>query len=101
MPTLVGMVVEGSNDVDAAEALGTLSQDPECADRIATALADELAAPRADSETRIRLTQALVELEGTTAQEILRHLAHDKDRAVALVASALIGVLGERTDEDS
>ncbi|MEV5237955.1 MerR family transcriptional regulator [Streptomyces cinnamoneus] len=101
VPTLVGMVVEGSNDVGASEALGTLSQDPGCADRIATALADELAAPTADSATRIRLTQALVELEGTTAQKILRDLAHDKDRAVALVASALAGVLEEGTDEDS
>ncbi|MFI2378705.1 MerR family transcriptional regulator [Streptomyces sp. NPDC018964] len=101
VPTLVSMVVEGSNDVEAAEALGMLYQDPECADRIVTALADELAAPTVDSGTRIRLTQALVELEGTTAQEILRHLAHDKDRAVALVASALMEVLEERTDEDS
>ncbi|MFE7811489.1 MerR family transcriptional regulator [Streptomyces sp. NPDC057433] len=100
-PVLVGMVVEGRNDVDAAEALGTLSRDPVCGARIATALADELAAPTADSQTRIRLTQALVELEGTTAQEMLRHLAHDQDRAVALVASALAGVLDERTDDDS
>ncbi len=100
-PTLVGMVVEGSNDVEAAEVLGTLSKDPERAERIATALADELAAPTADSGTRIRLTQALVELEGTAAREILRHLAHDEDRAVALVASALVGVRDERTDQDS
>ncbi|MFD4027680.1 MerR family transcriptional regulator [Streptomyces sp. NPDC058576] len=101
VPTLVGMVVEGSNDVDAAEALGTLSRDPECAAVIATAMADELAAPTADSATRIRLTQALVELEGTTAHGILRHLAHDQDRAVALVASALVGAEEERTDEVS
>ncbi|WP_318201895.1 MerR family transcriptional regulator [Streptomyces sp. SCL15-4] len=98
-PTLVGMVVEGRNDVDAAEALGTLSKTPECGARIATALADELAAPTADSETRIRLTQALVELEGATAQEILRNLVHDPDGAVALVASALVGVLDGRTDD--
>lgn len=96
VPTLVGMVVEGSNDVDAAEALGTLSQDPGCADRITTSLVGELGAPTADSATRIRVIQALVELAGTTAPEVLRQLAHDDDRAVALVASALAGVLEER-----
>ncbi|MEU8591984.1 MerR family transcriptional regulator [Streptomyces sp. NPDC048664] len=100
VPTLVSMVVEGSNDVDAAEALGTLSLDPRCTDQITTALLDELAAPTADSATRIRLIQALVELAGTTAQEVLRRLAHDDDSAVALVASALVGVLKERSLED-
>ncbi|MET8953087.1 MerR family transcriptional regulator [Streptomyces sp. NPDC004129] len=100
VPTLVGMVVEGSSDVDAAEALGTLSEEPGCADRIMTALVDELAAPTADSATRIRLTQALVELPGTTVREILRRLAHDDDRAVALVASALVTVLDGRSPED-
>jgi DNA-binding transcriptional MerR regulator len=100
VPTLVGMVVEGSNDVDAAEVLGTLSQDPGRADKITTALVDELAAPTADSATRIRLAQALVELAGTTVQEVLRQLAHDDDRAVALVASALVGVLEERSPKE-
>ncbi|WP_405883875.1 HEAT repeat domain-containing protein [Streptomyces sp. NBC_01136] len=99
VPTLVGMVVEGSNDVEAAEVLGTLCQDPGCADRIMTALVDELAAPAADSATRIRLTQALVELSGTTVQDVLRQLAHDDDRAVALVASAFVTVLDERSPE--
>ncbi|MGW5234643.1 MerR family transcriptional regulator [Streptomyces nodosus] len=100
VPTLVGMVVEGSNDVEAAEVLGTLSQDPGCAERIMTALTGELAAPAADSATRIRLTQALVELSGTTAQQVLRQLAHDDDRAVALVASAFVTLLDERPPED-
>ena len=100
VPTLVGMVVEGANDVDAAEVLGTLSLDPGCTDRITTALTDELAAPTADSATRIRLAQALVELAGTTAQEVLRQLAHDDVAAVALVASALVGVLTERSLAD-
>ncbi|MEW2494299.1 MerR family transcriptional regulator [Streptomyces nodosus] len=100
VPTLVGMVVEGSNDVEAAEVLGTLSRDPGCADRIMTALTGELAAPTADSATRIRLTQALVELSGTTAQQVLRRLAHDDDRAVALVASAFATLLDERSPED-
>lgn len=65
VPTLVRMIVEGTNDVDAAEALGTLSQDPACATRITALLAEQLAAPTADSATRIRLLQALVEVEGT------------------------------------
>ncbi|MEV5546070.1 MerR family transcriptional regulator [Streptomyces sp. NPDC052309] len=100
VPTLVGMVVEGCNDVEAAEVLGALSRDPGRVDRITTALADELAAPTADSATRLRLTQALVELPGTAAQEILRQLARDGDNAVALVASAFAGVVDERSPED-
>lgn len=96
VPTLVGMVVEGANDVEAAEVLGTLSLDPGCADRIMSALVDELAAHTADSAVRIRLTQALVEVPGTIAQGVLQQLALDDDRAVALIASALVGVLEER-----
>ena len=92
VPTLVGMVVGGSYDVDAAEVLGTLSEDPGRADRVLAALADELGSPTADTATRTRLTQALVELPGTAVQELLRHLAHDDDRTVALVASALVRV---------
>ncbi|MGW4224311.1 HEAT repeat domain-containing protein [Streptomyces bauhiniae] len=99
VPTLVRMIVDGTNDVDAAEALGTLSQDPASATRITTLLADQLAASTADSATRIRLIQALVELEGTAPLEILRRLSHDDDRTVALVASALAGVLEERAGE--
>jgi DNA-binding transcriptional MerR regulator len=91
VPVLVAMVVEGVHDVDAAEVLGTLAQDPECADRIMTALAGELAAPGADTATRIRLTQALVELPPATARQALRQLACDDDHDVALVASALAG----------
>jgi DNA-binding transcriptional MerR regulator len=99
VPTLVRMVVEGTNDVDAAEALGILSRAPAAATRITGLLAGRLAAPTADSATRIRLVQALVELEGTTPLEILRRLAGDEDRTVALVASALAGVLEERAGE--
>jgi DNA-binding transcriptional MerR regulator len=96
VPTLIGMVVEGTNDVEAAEVLGSLSLDPGCADRIMSALADELTAHTADSAVRIRLIQALAEMPATMAQSMLRHLAHDDDRAVALIASALAGLLEER-----
>jgi DNA-binding transcriptional MerR regulator len=98
VPTLVGMVVEGTNDVEAAEVLGTLSLDPGCADRIMSALVDELAAHTADSAVRIRLTQALAEMPATIAQGVLQQLAHDDDRVVALIASALVGVLEERSN---
>ncbi|APC38019.1 MerR family transcriptional regulator [Nocardiopsis dassonvillei] len=100
VPALVGMVVDGSRDVEAAEALGGLSRDPGCADRITTALADELAAPGADSATRIRLVQALVEIWGAAVRGILDRLTRDEDRAVALVASALAGTLRERSPEE-
>ncbi|MGW1588545.1 MerR family transcriptional regulator [Streptomyces sp. NPDC002386] len=100
VPVLVGMVVEGANDVDAAEVLGTLSRDFGHENRILTALVGELAAPTADSATRIRLTQALVELPRTVAQEPLRRLARDDDPAVALVASAFVTVLDERCPEN-
>jgi DNA-binding transcriptional MerR regulator len=100
VPALVGMVVEGSRDVDAAEVLGALAQDPHHADRIMTALVEELAAPAADTAIRIRLTQALVELPGTTARQALRRLVHDDDRAVALVAAAFVAVLDARSDPD-
>ncbi|OEU94835.1 MerR family transcriptional regulator [Streptomyces oceani] len=92
VPTLVGMVVQGVNDVDAAEVLGVLSGEPGCADRVTTALVDELVASAADSATRIRLAQALVELSETPLRErVLRQLAQDDERAVALVVSAFVG----------
>jgi DNA-binding transcriptional MerR regulator len=88
VPILVGMVVDGTNDVEAAETLGALSRQPELADRIVAALVDEF---DADAAVRIRLAQALAELSGTAAQDALRQLADDDDRTVALVASALVG----------
>ncbi|GAA5185502.1 MerR family transcriptional regulator [Rugosimonospora acidiphila] len=99
VPTLVGMVVEGTNDVEAAEVLGALSLDPGCADRVVSALAGALAAYPTDSAVRIRLAQALAELPGTIARDVLRQLTHDDDRAVALIASAFLRLLDERSDE--
>ncbi|PSL56197.1 DNA-binding transcriptional MerR regulator [Saccharothrix carnea] len=95
VPTLVGMVVDGTNDVEAAEVLGTSAREPGCADRVLGALVDELASP--DSAVRIRLIQALAELPGTLALDVLRQLAHDDDRAVALVASAFVRMIEERS----
>ncbi|MEV6924960.1 HEAT repeat domain-containing protein [Dactylosporangium sp. NPDC051485] len=93
VPTLLGMVVEGPNDVEAAELLGALARDPQWADRIMGALVDQLAAPAADSAVRVRLVQALAEMPGNVALPVLRQLAHDDDRPVALLASALVRAL--------
>ncbi|MGW4486822.1 HEAT repeat domain-containing protein [Amycolatopsis sp. NPDC004368] len=92
VPVLIAMVVDGPNDVEAAEVLSALSEDAATADRIKAALADELAAHTADAAVRIRLTQALAELPG--AEDLLRQLTSDDDPAVALVASALAGMRG-------
>ncbi|MGW4084905.1 HEAT repeat domain-containing protein [Streptomyces sp. NPDC004822] len=96
VPVLVGMVVDGVNDVDAADVLGALSEDPACADRVLAALTGELAAPGADSATRIRLTQALVELPGPGGREVVDRLSRDGDPAVARVAAAFAKLLEER-----
>ncbi|MBU2668203.1 MerR family transcriptional regulator [Actinoplanes bogorensis] len=88
VPALVAMVVEGTKDVEASEVLATL---PATAESILDALARELAAPEAGTAVRIRLTQALVELPDALGRELLRELATDDDRAVALVAAALSG----------
>lgn len=101
VPALLGMVVEGSNDVEAAELLGTLARDATWADRIMSALVDELAARAADSAVRMRLTQALAEMPGTIALSTLRQLTRDDDRPVALLASALVTMLKDRSDEEN
>ncbi|MFE5503144.1 HEAT repeat domain-containing protein [Amycolatopsis japonica] len=92
VPELVRMVVEGTTDVEAAEVLGALARDDGVADRIMSALTDELAT--AEPAARIRLTQALVEMPPVLALDVLRDLAEDDDRTVALLASALAGALG-------
>ena len=64
------------------------------------ALVDELAGHREDPAVRIRLAQALVELPGPGAEEALRHLTRDRDPTVALVASAFVRLLAERSADE-
>jgi len=84
IPALVGLIVEGVNDVEAAEILGTLAHD----ESVLAALTDALAV--SDSPARIRLTQALAELPAPLADDILRGLTDDPDRVVAMLAKALL-----------
>jgi HEAT repeat protein len=92
VPILVAMVVEGTNDVEASEVLGTLAL--EHPDQVMDALGKETAA--ADPAVRIRLAQALAEMPGTIAQSTLQQLTHDEDRSVALIATAFLKMLDER-----
>lgn len=90
VPTLIGMVVEETNDVDAADALSVLASDPVLADQIATGLVGFLAHGTADPSARRRLTQALADIPGITASRALADLSHDEDRAVALTAAYIL-----------
>ncbi|WP_405527110.1 MerR family DNA-binding transcriptional regulator [Streptomyces avidinii] len=90
VPTLVDMIVEGTNDVDAADALSALASRPASADRIATAIVGRLAAGPDELPARRRLTQALADIPGAVADRALAELSHDEDRAVALTATYLL-----------
>lgn len=92
VPTLIDMVVEEANDVDAADALSTLASDPALADQIATGLVDRLTDGLAEASARRRLTQALADIPGTTTSRALADLSHDEDRAVALTATYILGL---------
>ncbi|MFJ7586783.1 MerR family transcriptional regulator [Streptomyces sp. NPDC097617] len=93
VPTLVDMIVEGTNDVDAADALGVLASRPAQADRIAGALVDRLPD---GLPARRRLTQALADVPGSTASRALAQLSRDEDPAVALTARYLLTLREER-----
>ncbi|GAB3158337.1 MerR family transcriptional regulator [Micromonospora sonneratiae] len=90
VPTLIDMIVDDTNDVDAADALSALASDPALADQIATRLVECLADGTTESSTRRRLTQALADVPGLTASRALADLSHDEDRAVALTATYIL-----------
>ncbi|AJF63411.1 HEAT repeat domain-containing protein [Streptomyces vietnamensis] len=98
VPTLVDMVVEEVNDVDAADALSTLAGRPALADRITGLLVERLAHSAAQPSARRRLAQALADIPGTTASDALTELSHDEDRAVALTATYVLGMREARAD---
>lgn len=90
--TLVRMVVEGTNDVEASEVLGTLALDHP--DQVIKALTDELAAN--DPAVRIRLAQAFAKLPPAIAHDALQQLTADEDRSVALIATSFVRMLEDR-----
>ncbi|GGT77210.1 HEAT repeat domain-containing protein [Streptomyces coeruleorubidus] len=96
VPTLIGMIVEETKDVDAADALSALASRPASADQIASRLVECLADGTVGSSARRRLTQALADIPGHTASRALADLSHDEDRAVALTAAYILGIRDTR-----
>lgn len=90
VPALVDLIVEGRNDTDAADALSMLAGDTATADRIAARLVDRLTHDTTEAPARVRLTQALADIPGSTASGALAELSGDADRAVALTAAYLL-----------
>ncbi|GAA5767288.1 hypothetical protein Aros01_03790 [Streptosporangium roseum] len=92
VPTLIDMVIEGTNDVDAADALSALASRPALTDQIATGLVDRLTHGSVEPPARRRLTQALADIPGTIASRALADLTHDEDRTIALTATYILGI---------
>ncbi|MGW8987816.1 MerR family transcriptional regulator [Streptomyces parvus] len=95
VPTLVDMIVAGSNDTDAADALSVLAGDDTAADRIASLLVGRIGDGTTGQAARGRLTQALAGIPGATASRALADLVGDADRAVALTAAYLLRLRGD------
>ncbi|MFD7154128.1 HEAT repeat domain-containing protein [Kribbella sp. NPDC059898] len=92
VPALVALIIEGANDVEAAETLGTLATDPTTATHILAALTHKLS--HSTPEARLRLVQALGELPASVTSETLSTLTDDADVPVALTAKALLRKFG-------
>lgn len=88
VPTLVAAVVDGHDDVDAAEMLGVLARRHDREDAVARALASQL--PRASPAARRRIVGALAEVPGPVATSTLDRLLSDPDAGVALTAGAVL-----------
>lgn len=88
IPVLVGLVVEGRDDVDAADVLTALASRHGRADEIADMIAAEL--PVATDSARRRLAGALAEIPGWRARATLTGLLDDPDPGVAHTAAFLL-----------
>lgn len=87
IPALVTLVVEGRDDVEAADVLAVLADRHGHADEIAEAI--DRALTGAPDPARQRLAQALGDIPGPAALDLLDHLRADADPGVAATASFL------------
>lgn len=90
VPRLLGLIVEGNRDVEAAETLGQLADQATVLDQ----LEQLLHAPDTTPGARLRLVQALAEIPGPRAGELLATLTGDADHVVAGTARYILGERG-------
>ncbi|WP_081056347.1 HEAT repeat domain-containing protein [Burkholderia territorii] len=91
IPLLIEQVLGGTHDVEAADALADLAEDPAIAKQIVERFEAAISDGRADVPTRIRICQALAEFNGT-ASTLLARLAADPDSSVARNARYVMGI---------
>ncbi|MBO1016016.1 MerR family DNA-binding transcriptional regulator [Achromobacter sp. SD115] len=92
IPLLVEQIVVGDHDVEAADALAALAEDPATSGQIVSHLEAAAADAQHDVQARIRISQALAEIPGAAATELLAQLAVDPAPEVARNAVYVIGM---------
>lgn len=85
IPELMEMILDGRQDVDAAD---TLAAQPQWEEEILTAFAHLLAQLPADEPARARITQALAEFGGS--DQLLQQLVGDRSPQVDMTARAIL-----------
>jgi len=91
IPLLIEQVLRGAHDVEAADALADLAEDPAIAQQIVERFEAAISDGPADVQTRVRICQALAEFNGA-ASALLARLAADPDPAVARNARYVMGI---------
>lgn len=97
VPVLMGMIVDGIRDVEAAEVLGGLARRLQLDDRFVATLIRRL--DGAGAPVRLRIVQALAELPGQAAEQALSRLTADDDRHVALTARSILAARRSPADQ--
>ncbi|MGB3436960.1 HEAT repeat domain-containing protein [Achromobacter sp.] len=97
IPLLVEQIAIGDHDVEAADTLAELAEDPAVARRIVSRF--EAAMAGSHNQARVRISQALAEIPGAAATALLARLATDREPAVARSAAYVIGVRSGMADE--
>lgn len=89
VPILLEMVVEGRADVEAAEVLGILAAASVSTVDVVAAV-QEVLDGTLDAPARLRVTQALAEIPGPAARDVLVALTGHHDRVIATTASVIL-----------
>lgn len=91
IPLLIEQVVVGAHDVEAADALADLAEDPAIAKQVVERFEAAISNGPADAQARVRICQALAEIDDA-ASALLARLAGDADPAVVRTARYVIGI---------